>query len=65
MTNFKIGDKVKVKKLSEKEFKKVYGNTWYTAYMHSIYFDKTFIIREKVYGCVNLDVGNFFFGRIN
>jgi hypothetical protein len=48
MTNFKIGDKVRIRKLSEKEFEEVYhrDNFSYKTYLnyYSKYFDNAFIV---------------------
>jgi hypothetical protein len=46
MTDFKIGDRVKVKKLSEKEFEKTYNSFSYKTYLreYSKYFGNIYII---------------------
>jgi hypothetical protein len=46
MTNFKIGDRVKVKKLSEKEFEKTYHSFSYKTYLreYSKYFGNIYKI---------------------
>jgi hypothetical protein len=63
MTTFKVGDKVKVRKLSEIDYKEVYiklhSHTDYKSYLdrYSIYFDKIFLI-NKIRGDTFLEFQN-------
>jgi hypothetical protein len=67
VTNFKVNDKVKIRKLSEEEFEKVYGVKYSITFSYNIYLDRyySFFNKNDIYIIDYFEDGNIVLSGID